>query len=146
MMIRKHSQFSVMWFICRGTYLAMRVERDCVRGNFPQDQRPMKENRAKIQENRAIYHPAKTQEKTEVLVEIRIRAHPILSFFSSPSPPLQIFLSPKVCRTNINFSTLMHPLGGWVFVVDVTRWGCSVGKFISSAQCGNVVLRHQTFH
>ena len=28
----------------------------------------------------------------------------------------------------INFPTFMHPLGGWVFVVDVTRG--SVGKFI----------------
>ena len=26
-----------------------------------------------------------------------------------------------VCRTNINFPTLMGSVGGWVFVLDVTR-------------------------
>ena len=34
-----------------------------------------------------------------------------------PLPPFPL----DMCRTNINFPTLMHPVGGWVFVVDVTR-------------------------
>ena len=33
-----------------------------------------------------------------------------------------------MCRTNIKFPTLIGSVGGWVFVVDVTRG--SVGKFI----------------
>ena len=45
------------------------------------------------------------------------------------------------CAELIRFPTLMHPLGGWVFVVDVTRRGCSVRTFIGPAHIYIIGLR-----
>ena len=51
------------------------------------------------------------------------------SSFSTSEPIQDCHLRWICAGININFPTLMHPLGGWFFVPDVTG---SVGKFIRS--------------